>query len=192
MSYSQLGKRILDLIGAVLILILLMPVIMLVLFIYAIRRENPFFIQLRPGRHEKLFPLIKFRTMREPHQGENIHSVDRVTNWGKFLRKTSLDEVPQLINVLKGDMSLVGPRPLLIEYLPLYSEREKKRHWVKPGITGYAQIHGRNQLSWKKKLELDVYYVENYSLWLDLYILFMTPFAIGGTEPAEPYNGKNE
>lgn len=191
MFYSKLGKRILDLISATMVLILLLPVIAVILFIYALRKENPFFVQLRPGKHEKLFPLIKFRTMREPLKGENIHSVNRVTSFGKFLRKTSLDEIPQLINVLKGDMSLVGPRPLLIEYLPLYSEKEKKRHWVKPGITGYAQIHGRNQLSWKKKFELDVYYAENSSLWLDLYILFMTPFAIGGTEPAEPYNGKN-
>ncbi len=129
--------------------------------------------------------------MRAPKPLENVHSPDRVTTWGKFLRKTSLDEIPQLINVLKGDMSLVGPRPLLIEYLPLYSQTEKKRHLVKPGITGYAQIKGRNHLSWKKKLMLDIYYVENLSFSLDLYILLMTPFALSGTEPPDTYNGKN-
>ncbi|GIV42989.1 MAG: sugar transferase [Bacteroidia bacterium] len=189
--YKNYGKRIIDLLGASILLILFTPLLVIILIIYRLRKEKPFFVQLRPGKNEKLFPLIKLRTMREPKEGENIHAPERITTWGKFLRKTSLDEIPQLWNVLKGDMSLVGPRPLLIEYLSLYSEEQKKRHTVKPGITGYAQIHGRNLLSWKKKLELDIYYAENYNLWLDLYILFMTPFAIGGTEPPEPFNGSN-
>lgn len=181
----------LDISIAFIALILLLPILLLILLVYALRKENPFFTQLRPGKNEKLFLLIKFRTMREPQLHENLHSLDRVTNWGKFLRKTSLDEIPQLFNVLKGDMSLVGPRPLLIDYLPLYTDQEKKRHLVKPGITGYAQIHGRNTISWKKKFELDVYYVENLNFWLDCYILLKTPFVLGGTEPAEPYNGNN-
>jgi lipopolysaccharide/colanic/teichoic acid biosynthesis glycosyltransferase len=129
--------------------------------------------------------------MRDAKPNENIHDLNRVTTWGKFLRKTSLDELPQLFNVLIGDMSFVGPRPLLIEYLSLYNETQKKRLLVKPGITGWAQIHGRNALTWKKKFELDVFYVENASFCLDLYILLKTPFAIQGTEPSEPFNGDN-
>ncbi len=191
MIYKLFGKRILDILGASIGLLVFFPVFVMILMIYLLRREKPFFVQSRPGKNEKLFPLVKFRTMREPKENENIHSLQRVTSFGKFLRKTSLDEIPQLWNVLKGDMSLVGPRPLLVEYLSLYSKEEKKRHLVKPGITGYAQIHGRNAISWKKKLELDVYYVENYSFWLDLYILMITPFAIHGTEPPEPFNGNN-
>ncbi len=191
MIYKLFGKRILDFILAFIFLVVFLPVFLVILIIYLLRKENPFFVQRRPGKNEKLFSLVKFRTMREPKENEDIHSVQRVTSFGKFLRKTSLDEIPQLWNVLKGDMSLVGPRPLLIEYLPLYSEKEKKRHWVKPGITGYAQIHGRNALSWKEKFELDVYYVENYSFHLDIFILLMTPFAIHGTEPPEPFNGHN-
>lgn len=189
--YKNYGKRILDVIGATVLLALLAPLFVIILVVYAIRKEKPFFVQLRPGKNEKPFFLIKFRTMREPKKGEDPHAPERITAWGKLLRKTSLDEIPQLWNVLKGDMSLVGPRPLLMEYLNLYSKEQKKRHQVKPGITGYAQIHGRNLLSWKKKLELDVYYVENYNLWLDLYVLMMTPLTIGGTEPPEPFNGSN-
>lgn len=129
--------------------------------------------------------------MREPKANESIHDPQRITSFGKILRKTSLDELPQLFNVLLGQMSLVGPRPLLPEYLPLYNEHQKKRMLVKPGITGYAQIQGRNALSWKEKFNFDIYYVEHANFWLDIYILFMTPFSLNGNETPEPFNGKN-
>ncbi len=189
--YYPYGKRLFDIFAASLGLILFSPILLIIILIFFIRREKPFFFQLRPGKDEKLFTLIKFRTMREPLFNENIHDVKRITSFGKWLRMTSLDELPQLINVLKGDMSIVGPRPLLIEYLPLYTEKEKIRHKVKPGLTGYAQIKGRNLITWKQKFALDIYYVENLSFWLDLYILALTPFAISGTQPSQPYNGLN-
>jgi lipopolysaccharide/colanic/teichoic acid biosynthesis glycosyltransferase len=139
-------------------------------------RGNPFFIQIRPGKNEKHFRLIKFKTMTDERDdnGELLPDQERLTKTGKFIRKTSLDELPQLFNVVKGDMSFVGPRPLLVEYLPLYNEEQRKRHLVKPGITGWAQVNGRNAISWPDKFKLDVWYVENQSFWLDLKILWMT------------------
>jgi lipopolysaccharide/colanic/teichoic acid biosynthesis glycosyltransferase len=139
-------------------------------------KENPFFFQKRPGREEKIFKLIKFKTMTNDidRDGKLLSDEVRLTKIGIFIRKTSLDEIPQLINVLKGEMSFIGPRPLLVEYLPLYNIEQKKRHKVKPGITGWAQVNGRNAISWEKRFEYDVWYVENMSFLLDLKILFLT------------------
>jgi len=134
------------------------------------------FRQTRIGLHGKPFTLYKFKTMRDPRPGEDALASDaqRLTRWGKFLRSTSLDELPTLWNVIKGDMRLVGPRPLLPQYLPLYSKEQSRRHEVKPGITGWAQVNGRNAISWEEKFRLDVWYVDNRSMWLDLKILWMT------------------
>ena len=141
-----------------------------------INSGNPFFFQIRPGKNEKLFKIIKFKTMNDKadENGLLLPDENRISFLGKMLRKTSLDELPQLINVLKGDMSLVGPRPLLVEYLSLYSDEQKVRHNVKPGITGWAQINGRNLISWKQKFEYDVWYVNNISFTLDVKIFFKT------------------
>jgi len=158
-------------------LIILSPILLTLMFLlWLIQGGNPFFTQLRPGRREKVFRLIKFRTMNNKRgiDGTLLPDSERLTSIGRFVRKTSLDELPQLINVLKGDMSIVGPRPLLNEYLPLYNEEQARRHEVKPGITGWAQVNGRNTLSWAKKFELDVRYVQNQSFFLDLKILFLT------------------
>lgn len=137
---------------------------------------KPFFFQKRPGKNEKVFSIIKFKSMNDKTdaQGKLLSDAERLTAIGGFVRKTSLDEIPQLINVLKGDMSLIGPRPLLVQYLPLYNEFQKRRHEVRPGITGWAQVNGRNALSWEKKFEYDVWYVDHLSLGLDLKILFLT------------------
>ncbi len=137
---------------------------------------KPFFLQQRPGKNEKIFTVIKFKTMndKKDENGNLLPDEERLTTIGKFIRKTSLDEIPQLLNVIKGDMSLVGPRPLLVEYLPLYNEFEKRRHEVKPGITGWAQVNGRNAISWQQKFEYDVWYVDHLSFGLDMKILFMT------------------
>jgi len=170
-------KRIFDVFTALIILILFSPLILATtLAILAMSGAPVLFRQDRPGQDEKPFTLFKFRTMREASDssGEPLPDQQRLTGIGKFLRKLSLDELPQMINVLRGDMSLVGPRPLLMEYLPLYNDEQKKRHMVKPGITGWAQVNGRNALSWEEKFQLDVWYVENWSLWLDLKILCMT------------------
>jgi len=137
---------------------------------------KPFFFQKRPGKNERIFSIIKFKTMNDKKdaQGNLLSDAERLTGVGKFVRKTSLDEIPQLINVLKGDMSLIGPRPLLPEYLPLYNQEQKRRHQVKPGITGWAQVNGRNAISWEDKFRLDVEYVNQQSLILDIKILFLT------------------
>jgi len=161
-----------------LIAFLLFSPIFFVLFITLlfINNGSPFFTQDRPGKNEKIFKVIKFKTMtdKKTKDGNLLPDKDRLTKIGNLIRKTSLDELPQLINVLKGEMSLVGPRPLLPEYLPLYNKTQKKRHDVKPGITGWAQINGRNAISWKKKFELDIWYVENISLSLDFKIFIQT------------------
>ena len=139
-------------------------------------KGTPFFIQSRPGKNEKVFNLLKFKTMRDAYDenGKPLPDKDRITPVGAWVRKLSLDELPQLINVIKGDMSLIGPRPLLIKYLPLYNNEQKRRHDVKPGITGWAQVNGRNSIDWNKKFELDVWYVDNISAILDLKILYLT------------------
>ena len=149
---------------------------MIVVIILFINQRNIFFIQTRPGKNEKLFNIRKFKTMNDKKdtQGNLLRDDDRITTVGNFLRKTSLDEFPQLWNVLKGDMSLIGPRPLLVRYLPLYNEHQRKRHTVRPGITGWAQVNGRNAISWDTKFAYDVWYVENISFLLDIKIFWLT------------------
>lgn len=151
-------------------------IIFLALLVYFINGTNPFFFQNRPGKNERVFRLVKFKTMtdaRDEH-GNLLEDEKRLTAFGIFMRKTSLDELPQLFNVVKGDMSFVGPRPLLVEYLNIYSDFQRQRHQVKPGITGWAQVNGRNNISWEKKFELDVWYVKNLSLTLDVKIFILT------------------
>lgn len=175
--YKRFIKPILDFFIASFVLILLSPFfIIITVFLTAVNNGSPFFFQLRPGKHEKIFKIVKFKTMtdKKDAQGKLLPDQFRLTKIGKFVRATSLDEIPQLINVVKGDMSIVGPRPLLPEYLPLYDEFQKKRHLVKTGITGWAQVNGRNLLSWQEKFKLDVYYVENQNFFLDFKILLFT------------------
>lgn len=157
--------------------LLLSPIFVAVcIALYFANNGKPFFFQTRPGKNERLFRIIKFKTMndKKDRDGKLLPDEQRMTRIGSFVRKTSLDEIPQLLNVIKGDMSLVGPRPLLPQYLPLYNETQKKRHLVKPGITGWAQVNGRNAISWQQKFEYDVWYTEHISLALDLRILFLT------------------
>ncbi len=175
--YNYFFKNILDFFLALLGFIILSPFFILItLFLGIVNRGKPFFLQARPGKKEKIFHVIKFKTMndRKDREGNLLPDNKRLTPIGKFIRKTSLDEIPQLLNVLKGDMSLIGPRPLLPQYLPLYNDEQKKRHLVKPGITGWAQVNGRNAISWAQKFELDVWYVRNLSFWLDIKIFFFT------------------
>ncbi|WP_266363316.1 sugar transferase [Tellurirhabdus rosea] len=175
--YPKGGKRLLDLAAATLLLALLWPVLLaLMLWLAVTAGGNPFFRQKRPGKNGRIFGVLKLRTMndRRGPTGELLPDSQRLTPIGRWLRKTSLDELPQLWNVLRGDMSLVGPRPLLVEYLPLYSDRQRRRHEVRPGITGWAQVNGRNALAWTAKFEHDIWYVENLSLKTDLLILGLT------------------
>ena len=175
--YKFFFKRFFDVAIALIALVLFSPVFFLVfLLLLSSNQGNPFFFQKRPGLKGKIFKVIKFKTMNEKRDahGSLLPDAKRLTKLGIFLRKTSFDEVPQVINILKGDMSIIGPRPLLPEYLPLYNKTQKKRHDVKPGITGWAQINGRNAISWKKKFEYDVWYVENRSFLLDVKIFFKT------------------
>ncbi|GHB54815.1 sugar transferase [Persicitalea jodogahamensis] len=175
--YARFGKRLLDVLVSFLGLVILSPFLVIIALLLAIaNRDNPFFRQQRPGRGGKVFVLLKFKTMndRRDDKGQLLPDAERLTGFGKIIRKTSLDELPQLWNVLKGDMSLIGPRPLLVEYLPLYSEEQSKRHLVRPGITGWAQVNGRNALSWEEKFAHNVWYVENLSLALDIKIIGMT------------------
>ena len=175
--YQKLFKIFFDFFAALLGLVILSPIFLMVTFgLFIANNSKPFFFQKRPGKGEKIYKIIKFKTMtdKKDAQGALLPDTERLTTIGKFVRKTSLDELPQLINVLKGNMSLVGPRPLLPEYLPLYNSEQKKRHNVKPGITGWAQVNGRNTISWEQKFEYDVWYVKHISFWLDLKILFLT------------------
>lgn len=170
-------KRLFDAAATLVGLMLLWPLIVLLVALVRIKLGSPvFFRQLRPGLHGKPFMMLKFRTMtdkRDP-SGQLLPDVERLAPFGRFLRSASLDELPELLNVLKGEMSLVGPRPLLMEYLPLYSSEQARRHEVKPGITGWAQVNGRNAISWEEKFKLDVWYVDNRSFWFDLKILWLT------------------
>ena len=175
--YKKIIKRFLDFIIALIGLILILPLFVLVIVgLFFANHGKPFFFQIRPGKNGRLFKIIKFKTMNDKKDSEgNLLSDEyRLTKIGAFVRKTSLDEIPQLLNVLKGDMSLIGPRPLLPEYLPLYNESQRRRHEVKPGITGWAQVNGRNAISWEQKFEYDVWYVKNISFVLDLKILYQT------------------
>lgn len=168
-------KRLLDIVIAALMLLLLSPLIILIGILVRFDLGAPLlFYQLRPGKNAKAFRMIKFRTMRNVCDGNPLPDAERLTQLGRFLRSTSLDELPGLLSVLKGDMSLVGPRPLLMEYLPLYSPEQARRHEVRPGITGWAQVNGRNALSWDEKFALDLWYIDNRSLMLDLKILLLT------------------
>jgi lipopolysaccharide/colanic/teichoic acid biosynthesis glycosyltransferase len=175
--YRTFFKRVLDFFVSLIAFILLSPLfIVLTIGLFIANQDKPFFIQRRPGKNCKVFKIIKFKTMNDKKDasGKLLHDSERLTPVGKFVRKTSLDEIPQLLNVIKGDMSIIGPRPLLTDYVHLYSQYQNRRHEVKPGITGWAQVNGRNAISWDKKFELDVFYVDNISFWLDLKILFLT------------------
>ncbi len=170
-------KRILDIVLSLAALLLFAPLMMIVGLIIAIKIGRPIlFFQHRPGLNESPFVMVKFCTMKDIRDanGQPLPDGERITGFGKFLRSTSIDELPELWNVLKGDMSLVGPRPLLMEYIPLYSAEQRRRHEVRPGITGWAQVNGRNALNWEDKFALDVWYVDNRSIWLDMRILWLT------------------
>ena len=199
---QQKIKRVIEFALAFITLIIFSPILLIVGVGVRIKLGSPiFFRQARVGLNGEVFEMIKFRTMKDAYDAEGnlLPDEERLTAFGSFLRKSSLDELPELWNVLKGDMSLVGPRPLLVEYLPLYSERQMKRHQVRPGITGYAQVNGRNNISWGRKFELDVYYVENFSLWLDFKILYQTFVKVlrqadinqEGNATVERFNGMN-
>jgi lipopolysaccharide/colanic/teichoic acid biosynthesis glycosyltransferase len=175
--YRNFLKRFLDLIVSVVAFSLLFPLFIIVTaLLYIANQGKPFFVQPRPGKNGRIFRLVKFKTMNDKKDaaGNLLPDADRLTAVGSFIRKTSLDEIPQLINVIKGEMSLIGPRPLLVEYLPLYNSTQKRRHEVRPGITGWAQVNGRNAIGWKEKFELDVWYVDNMSFLLDCKIIIFT------------------
>lgn len=200
--YARYIKRILDVLIALSILLIFSPLFAAVaIALYVQNKSSVFFLQKRPGYKAKPFQIIKFKTMTDERdeQGDLLPDVERITKLGKFVRKLSLDELPQLINVLKGEMSLIGPRPLLFKYIPLYSEEQRRRHKVKPGITGWAQVNGRNSISWEKKFKLDVWYVDNVSFALDLKIIWLTIVKIlkregvnqSAARPMQPFDGTN-
>ena len=176
--YKDFWKRVIDFILSLLALAILCPILLVITIWlhFANKGAGAFFLQERPGKNEKIFKVVKFKTMTDERDAEGnlLPDADRLTNVGRFVRSTSIDELPQLINVVKGDMALIGPRPLLSQYLPLYSDEQARRHEVRPGITGWAQCHGRNAISWTRKFELDVWYVDHCSFLLDLRILFIT------------------
>lgn len=201
--YSNFFKRLVDIIFSGGALIVLFPIILIlwVWLTYANKGAGAFFFQERPGKDAKIFKVVKFKTMTDERDenGNLLPDELRLTKVGKFVRSTSLDELPQLWNILKGDMSLIGPRPLLPEYLPLYSQEQARRHDVRPGLSGWAQINGRNSISWRQRFEYDVWYVDNLSLWLDMKIIFLTikkVFIREGINSAtsatmEDFNGNN-
>lgn len=175
--YRRYFKRMIDFVLSLAALIVLSPVMLVLIVLGAIKMKgNPFFTQLRPGKDEKIFRLIKFRSMtcEKDKDGKLLPDDQRLTRYGRLLRSTSLDELPELINILKGDMSIVGPRPLLVEYLPYYTEEEKRRHDVRPGLTGWAQVNGRNLLSWDQRFKMDVHYVQNMTFGFDVSIIWLT------------------
>ena len=185
--YAKFLKRFFDFILSLFALIVLSPVLLVLIILGAVfMKGNPFFCQARPGKinpktgEEKIFKLIKFRTMdnRKDAEGNLLPDEVRLNSYGKFLRSTSLDELPEIINILVGDMSIVGPRPLLVKYIPLYSPEQRRRHTVRPGLTGYAQVNGRNSITWEEKFKLDVEYVDNITLIGDIKILFGTVFSV--------------
>lgn len=200
--YKFFLKRLLDIVISFVALVVLSPLLLVVSIInYWSLKESPFFFQDRPGMKEKKIRVIKFKSMNSNcgKDGVLLPDNERITSFGAVIRKTSIDELPQLINVFLGDMSLIGPRPLLFRYIPLYNEEQKRRHDVRPGITGWAQINGRNTISWYEKFKLDVYYVDNLSLLFDLKILWMTVLKVlikegvnqSEERPMMPFNGKN-
>jgi len=200
--YKNYIKRLFDFTIALVGLLCLSPIFLVVTIgLYLANQGKPFFFQERPGKGERIFKIIKFKTMNDKRdaQGNLLPDADRLTSIGAFVRKTSLDELPQLINVLKGDMSLIGPRPLLPQYLPLYNAEQKRRHEVRPGITGWAQVNGRNAISWQQKFEYDVWYVDHLSFATDIKVFLMTfkkvfkseGISQVGQATAEAFNGKN-
>lgn len=202
MIYKKYLKRLFDIAAAVVLLTITSPLLLLVaLFLSVQNRGSAFFYQKRPGYREEPFNIVKFKTMTDEtdDDGKLLPDTERITRLGQWVRKLSLDELPQLINVLKGDMSMIGPRPLLFRYIPLYSDEQKRRHDVKPGITGWAQVNGRNSISWQRKFELDLYYVENISVLLDFKIFWLTILKIvkrDGVNQSEektmaPFDGTN-
>lgn len=179
--YENYIKRVMDLICSLAALIVLSPILLILTIVGTIKMKgNPFFTQERPGKNEKIFKLIKFRTMtcEKGKNGELLPDELRLTKYGKFLRSTSLDELPELLNILKGDMSIVGPRPLLVRYLPRYNKHQARRHEVRPGFTGYAQVNGRNSITWEEKFNLDVEYVDNITFLGDLKIILQTVIVV--------------
>jgi len=179
--YRQFGKRLFDILFTILALCVFAPIIGVIALFVRVNLGWPiFFSQKRPGLNEKAFTLLKFRTMTVAYdaQGHILSDEERLTSFGRFLRTTSLDELPELFNVLRGEMSIVGPRPLLIKYLGLYTAEQARRHEIKPGITGWAQINGRNAITWEEKFKLDVWYVDHISFWLDVNILALTVWAL--------------
>jgi lipopolysaccharide/colanic/teichoic acid biosynthesis glycosyltransferase len=179
--YKKWIKSLIDFTISISVLVLVSPIFLAVLISLAILNNGkPFFLQKRPGKHGRIFTIVKFKTMNDNKDsfGNMLPDHQRLTKVGSFVRKTSIDELPQLINVIKGDMSIVGPRPLLPEYLPLYNEFQRQRHSVRPGITGWAQVNGRNAIGWNRKFELDVWYANNISFMLDLRIVFKTVFKV--------------
>lgn len=201
--YKNCFKRMIDCCLAMVAIVVLSPVMAAVALLLAVANKGAgvVFTQTRPGKNGRLFKVMKFKTMTDERDesGNLLPDAQRLTKTGKFIRSTSLDELPQLFNVLKGDMALIGPRPLLPQYLPLYSKEQARRHDVRPGITGWAQVHGRNAISWKKKFELDVWYVDHCSFWLDLKIILLTVKKViiregitqEGQATAEYFNGNN-
>lgn len=200
--YKSFIKRAIDFLFAFSVLLVLSPLLLIVaIMLWINNKGSVFFIQQRPGKNEKLFNVIKFKTMndRRDIHGNLLPDKVRLTGIGKFIRTTSMDELPQLINVLKGEMSLIGPRPLLPKYLPLYNEQQKKRHEVRPGITGWAQVNGRNTISWSKKFEYDIWYVNNYSFFVDFKIILLTLKKVviregitqQGSATISPFTGNN-
>jgi len=201
--YRNVFKRLFDFFIACLGLLLLSPILIVVTIgLYFANRGKPFFFQSRPGKDGKIFKIIKFRTMndRRDSMGNLLPDADRLTPVGSFVRKTSLDEIPQLMNVLKGDMSLIGPRPLLVQYLPLYNRHQARRHEVRPGITGWAQVNGRNAISWQQKFDYDVWYVDHLDALLDIKIFILTikkvfvreGISAVGQATMEPFMGNRE
>ena len=202
MKFQNVVKRTIDIVCSGLGLIILSPILLITAMLIRIKLGSPiFFTQDRVGKDGKIFKMIKFRTMLDAVDkwGEPLPDEERMTPFGKFLRSTSIDELPELINVFKGDMSLVGPRPLLVEYIKLYSKEQFRRHEVRPGITGWAQVNGRNTLRWAEKFKLDIYYVDNFNIFFDIKILFMTLIKVikregisqEGSVTMEKFNGNN-
>ena len=203
--YSFFFKRLFDFCIALVALISMSPILILVTIWlhFANKGAGAFFFQERPGKNAKIFKVVKFKTMTDERyeNGKLLPDEARLTKVGKFVRSTSIDELPQLINVLKGDMALIGPRPLLVQYLPLYSEEQMRRHEVRPGISGWAQCHGRNNISWTEKFKLDVWYVDHVSLWTDLKVIWITIKKVlrredinqvgGEWATMDPFNGHN-
>ena len=202
MKVNLIIKRVIDILGSLIGLIILSPVFIVTSILVYIKLGSPiFFIQKRVGKNNKVFNMIKFRTMKNDKNkfGEYLSDEERLTPFGKKLRSLSIDELPELINVLKGDMSLVGPRPLLVEYLELYSDKQIRRHEMRPGITGLAQVNGRNSISWSERFEMDIDYIDTYNLFLDIKILFMTVYKVikrdgicqEGNATMESFTGNN-